>query len=80
MRSLKEYRTEVLRLSQSEMGERLGVTGVTYGQWETGRRTPSATTLQKMAETFQVVITIKKDGIYFTPEKDWTPPETTVDY
>lgn len=74
MRSLKEYRTDVLRLSQSEMGDRLGVTGVTYGQWETGKRVPSGSTLQKMAEEFEVIITIKADGIYFTPESEWLSP------
>lgn len=79
MMKLIEYRKS-LGLSQDEMGQRLGVTSVTYGQWETGKRTPSGTTLMKMTETFQVVVTIRGGVVFFTPESEFIPPDTEVGY
>lgn len=76
MRSLKNYRT-TLGLSQEEMGDRLEVTKQTYGQWETGKRIPSGSTLMKMTEEFKVVISIKDSKIYFTPESEWKPLHKT---
>lgn len=67
--NLKEYR-KYLNFSQSKMGEKLGVSNVTYGQWETGKRRMSATTILRFVETFDCIVTIKRGGeISFDLEK-----------
>ena len=41
-------------LTQKELGELLGITGVTMGQWETGRRQPRVESLRKIADVLNV--------------------------
>lgn len=44
-----KQRRLVLGLTQAELGEKLGVTGLTVSYWETGRRTPEASEMLSMA-------------------------------
>lgn len=74
MMTLQQYRNHV-GLSQKEIGQRLGVTAVTYGQWETGKRTPSGTTLMRIAQAFGATVHILPgEGIFFLPAGEWQPP------
>lgn len=41
-------------LTQKEIAEDLGITQPTYQQWESGKRSPTAETLEKLADYFDV--------------------------
>lgn len=62
--ALKELRNE-LRLSQSQMGNILSVVGVTYGQWETGKRSPSFETLYKICTKLNKQLIISEEVVEF---------------
>lgn len=48
---LKALRKEA-GLTQVEIAKKLNISQPTYGQWETGKRNPSAETLEKFAKFF----------------------------
>lgn len=52
-RILKELRIE-LKLSQRELGERLGVCNQTISFWESGQREPDLDALVKISKFFEV--------------------------
>lgn len=54
------------------MGSRLGVSAGTYGQWEQGRRRMSEPTMTRMCEAFECIVTVRIDGVFFTPIDDGT--------
>jgi transcriptional regulator with XRE-family HTH domain len=52
---LRELRTEK-ELRQEDLGKIVGVVKSTVSQWESGERTPDASTLLKLADFFKVSI------------------------
>lgn len=60
-------------ISQSEVGEALGVTGVAVGAWEGGKRVPDLGTIQKLAS----VLGVRASWLAFNdgPMRDVTPEE-----
>jgi len=69
MRRLKELRRE-MGLSQSELGQRLGVKQNTVSQWESGVRQADADALCQLADFFQVSI----DYLLEREAYDWAVP------
>lgn len=53
--NLKRYR-EKEKLNQNELGERVGVAQATVQRWETGKREPSFTDLEKLAKALKVTV------------------------
>ena len=49
--NLKTKRKQ-MRMTQKEMGQLLGITQVSYGNYELGKRQPKPETLKKMARIF----------------------------
>jgi transcriptional regulator with XRE-family HTH domain len=41
-------------LTQKELGKKIGVTAVTVGQWETGKRNPKYETLQRISNALEI--------------------------
>lgn len=54
-KKIKSYRIDN-RLTQKKLGEKLGVTAVTIGQWETGKRKPKIETLNKIADALNISV------------------------
>lgn len=52
-KSIKDLRTE-LKLSQRELGHKLGVCNQTISFWESGQREPDLDALIKIAKFFEV--------------------------
>lgn len=52
-KNIKDLRTE-LKLSQRELGRRLGVCNQTVSFWESGQREPDLDALIKIAKFFEV--------------------------
>lgn len=44
-------------LTQSELGELMGITAVTVGQWETGKRIPKEETIERISEALEIDLT-----------------------
>jgi len=77
--TIKEYRQH-LGLTQEQAGARLGVSKQAWGQWETGASLPTATTLTRIMEAFEVeVLLTLGDPVNvfiidkFVPPSDWWP-------
>jgi DNA-binding XRE family transcriptional regulator len=62
--TLKELR-EYAKLSQKELANKLEIKPPTYHQWESGRRTLSLPTIQKICRIFECAAYVKEDGIWF---------------
>ena len=46
-------------LTQSELGELMGITAVTVGQWETGKRIPKEETIERISEALDIDLTYR---------------------
>jgi len=77
MKTLQEYR-RTLNLTQAQFGQRLGVSGPMIGMWERGERTPSGTTLMKIAAEFDVVVKITNGSFFFIPNDEYVLKEQDV--
>lgn len=72
MKTLSEYRNS-LNLTQSQFGQRLGVSGAMIGLWERGDRTPSGSTLIRIADEFAINLQVSKDGIHVIDDNELPP-------
>jgi predicted transcriptional regulator len=52
MHPIKHLRKEVLKISQSELGDAAGVTQATVSRWESGELEPSLSELRAIAAKF----------------------------
>lgn len=52
-------------LTQSELGELMGITAVAVGQWETGKRTPRPETIKRLSEALEVDLTASIKTVSF---------------
>jgi transcriptional regulator with XRE-family HTH domain len=50
-------------MTQGEVGDKLGVTGVAVGQWENGRREPNFRTLRELAAIYGVSVQFFFEGM-----------------
>lgn len=46
-------------LTQAELGELMGITAVTVGQWETGKRIPKDETIERISEALDIDLTYR---------------------
>lgn len=52
-------------LTQSELGELMGITAVAVGRWETGKRTPRPETIKRLSEALEVDLTASIKTVSF---------------
>lgn len=62
------------RLSQQELGAKLGVSAVAVSKWERGISQPDIPTLLQMTEIFQTTLDDLCDRVVPEPEPEPTPP------
>lgn len=67
--TLREYRQSI-NLTQTEFGERLGVSAQQVSNWENGFRFPSATTIMTICETFSINARITGKNLFFLTDED----------
>lgn len=60
-------------ISQSWVGERIGVTGVTIGSWEAGKTEPDFETVERLAEVLGTTPEWLAFGIATIPYKEGKP-------
>lgn len=57
-------------LTQSELGELMGITAVTVGQWETGKRIPKEETIERISEALEIDLTASINTISYCRTSD----------
>lgn len=61
---IKKFRLEK-KLTQKELGDRLGVSQATYQQWEKGKRNPKRETIIKIANALDIPVSFLYDDYPF---------------
>ncbi|WP_195267506.1 helix-turn-helix transcriptional regulator [Eubacterium sp. 1001713B170207_170306_E7] len=57
-------------LTQAELGELMGITAVTVGQWETGKRIPKDETIERLSEALGIDLADSINAISFSRTSD----------